>query len=366
MASEVPIKTSKLMVPDKDSIKEMIHIYQEAYKHDQTMQLKHILPSLIKRMAETISHRCKKPEWEFIVARTETSDQIIGWIALAFKLEANKQISEEHILFAQYALLPDIVVKCRKEGIGTAQIKTLSHKVVSDFKSAREKQLPDEHCIISTLVVDPSYQRKGVASALLSKAIARSEVFSFPIWVQAPSTHQPLFSKHDFEQVSEYQIDLNEHVPESDNKGKNKAASTLATYTWTIMLRQKPLEKALKAYKSSKVFAEEEEDRCVDERRRLKKLAEEEKKPGAKASAKKSGAPKPEDWLLGGDVQTAAGGGSLVARDDEEAAGPSTPLLKRSESKAKAKAKAKGKGRLIVQATKNAAKENAAKEVRDS
>ena len=139
MESEVPIKTSKLMVPDKDSIKEMIHIYQEAYKYDQTIQLQHILPSLIERMVETISHRCRKPECEFIVARTETSNQIIGWIALAFKLEGKKQISEEHVLFAQYALLPDIVFKCRNEGIGSSQIKNLSHKVLSDFKSAREK-----------------------------------------------------------------------------------------------------------------------------------------------------------------------------------------------------------------------------------
>ena len=353
MASELPIKTSKLMKPDKDSIKDMIQVYHEAYKHDQTIQLKLILPKLMEQMAELISRRCTKPECEFIIARTETSNRIIGWIALAFKLEENKQISEEHVLLTQYALLPDFAAKCKNEGIGTAQLKNLSHKVLSDFKSAREKELPDEHCIISTLVVDPSYQRKGVASALLSKAITRSEVFCFPIWVQAPSAHQTLFSKHDFEEVSEYQIDLNEHVPESDNKGKNKAASSLGTYTWKFMIRKKPLEKALKAYKSSKIYAEEEEERRVDERRRLKKLEEEKKKPGSKASAKKSGAPKPEDLLLGGDVQTAAGGESLVARDDEEEAGPSTPLLKKSRSKAKAGKKST----LLAQATKNAAKE---------
>ena len=353
MASELLIKTSKLTVPNKDSIKEMIHIYQEAYKHDQTIQLQYIHPIFTDRMEQTIFDRCKKRECEFLVAKTETSNRIIGWIALAFKLEENKPISEEHVLLAQYALLPDIVARCKTEGIGTTQLKNLSHKVISDFKSAREKQLQDEHCIISTLVVDPSYQRKGVASALLSKAITRTEVFSFPIWVQAPSAHQTLFSKHDFEEVSEYQIDLNEHIPESDGKGKSKAVSTLSTYTWKFMIRKKPLEKALKAYESSKRYAEEQEERRVKERRWRKKLAEEEKKPESKASAKKSGAPKPEDLLLGGDVQTAAGGESRVARDDEEEAGPSTPLLEKSDSKTK-----KGKrNMLLVLATKNAAKE---------
>ena len=326
----------------------MMHIYQEAYKHDQTIQLQHVLPSLIERMTQLISSRCTKPECEFIVARTATSNQIIGWIALTFQLKKTKQISEEHVLMTQYALLPDIVAKCKKEGLDTAQLKTLSHKVLSDFKSAREKQLPDHHCIINTLVVDPTYQRTGVASALLSKAITRSEVFAFPIWVPAPSPHQPLFTNHDFESITEYRIDLNEHIPEpeSSNKGKKKAASTPRTYTWTFMLRQKPLENALKAYKSSKVYLEEEGELRGDTRRRLKKLEKKEegkkKKAGSEAS---SGAPKAGDLLLGGDVQTAAGEAGLVASDDEEdEAGPSTPLLGKAESTAKGK----GKIRLIV------------------
>ena len=347
MTSELPIKTSKLKVPDKDSIKEMMHVYQEAYKHDPTMQLQYVLPSLIERMAETISSRCTKPECEFIVARTETSNQIIGWIALTFKLSKTKQISEEHVLMTQYALLPDLVAKCKKEGIDTAQLKTLSHQVMSDFKSAREKQVEGKHCIINALVVDPTYQRKGVASALLSKAITRSEVFAFPIWVQAPSAHQTLFSNHDFEEISQYRIDLNEHIPEPVDKGKNKAVSTLSTYTWTFMLRQKTLDQALQAYKSSKVYLEEEEEHRVDTRRRLKQLEQKEKakkKPGSDASAKKkkkSGAPKPEDLLLGGDVETADGGEGMVAGDDDdEEAGPSTPLLKKAEAKGKGKEKA--------------------------
>ena len=102
------------------------------------------------------------------------------------------------------------------------------------------------------------------------------------------------------------------------------------------MLRQKPLEKALEAYKSSKIHAEEEEERRVDERRRLRDLEEERKESRSKVSGK-SGTPKPEDLLVGGDVQTAVGGESLVAREDEEEASPSTPLLRKSEVKGKGK-----------------------------
>ena len=109
------------------------------------------------------------------------------------------------------------------------------------------------------------------------------------------------------------------------------------------MLRKEPLEKALKAYKSSTVFAEEEE-----ERRRLKKLKEQEKL-GSKSSAKGKTVPKASDLLLGGDVQTAMGE-DQGAREDGEEAGPSTPLLKKSKKKAK-------KIDLRVQAVKNAAKE---------
>ena len=357
MTTELPIKVSKLKVPDKDTINEMIHIYQEAYKHDPTIQLQNVPESLLARMAGPISTRCTKPECEFIIARTDPSNRIIGWIALAFKLDQNNQISEEHVLLTQYALLPDIVAKCKSAGIDPAQLKIQSHKLVDDFKATREKHLPDKHCIISTLVVDPQYQHQGVASALLSSAIARTEVFCFPIWVPAPSPQKALFAKHDFEEISTYEIDLNEYIPEPDakGKGKNKAARPLNIYTWTFMLRQKPLENALNAYKTSKIYLEAEEERRVDKRRRLNAL---EKKPGTKPSAQKSGAPKPDDILLGGDVQTAASGSSLLARDDEEEeeAGPSTPLLKkRSDWTAKTKA-VKKVSSLLAQATKNAAK----------
>lgn len=330
MASELPVKTSLLKAPDHNIIKEMIHIYLEAYKNDKTVQLKYILPKFIKGMAEIIALRCKQPECEFIVARTEDSNQVVGWIALAFKLDKSNQISEEHVLYAQYALLPDLVAKAKSEGIGTADLKNMAHNVLKDFKEAREKHLAHKHCIIGTLVVDPKYQNKGVASALLTKAISRSEVFSFPIWVQAPSVYQSLFEKHLFEQVSEYELDLNGHVPTPDGKGKTKAAvSTFDKYAWKFMVRKEPLEDAIRAYKSSKVFAEQEEERRVDERR-LAKIRE--LKSKSKAAGKKKVGPKLTDLLSGGDVQTATSGGGLLTRDahdDDDDVGPSTPLLKK-------------------------------------
>lgn len=332
MASELTVNTSLLKAPDQNTIKEMIHIYQEAYKNDKTVQLKYTLPKFTEDMAETLALRCKQPECEFIVARTEKSNHVIGWIALAFKLEKHNQISEEHVLYTQYALLPDLVAKAKSEGIGTADLKNMAHKLFTDFKEAREKHLPGKHCIISTLVVDPEHQNKGVASALLTKAISRSEVFSFPIWVQAPSAYQSLFEKHHFEQVSEYELDLNEHVPTPDGKGKTKAAvsSTLIKYAWKFMVRKEPLEIATRAYESSKVFAELEEGRRVDERR-LAKIKE--SKSNSKGAGKKKAAPKLADLLLGGDVQTATSGKGLLARDahddDDDEVGPSTPLLKK-------------------------------------
>lgn len=328
MASELPVRTSLLKAPDQNTIKEMIHIYQEAYKNDKTVQLKYTLPKLIEGMAETITLRCKQPECEFIVARAESSNQVIGWIALAFKLEKHNQISEEHVLYTQYALLPDLVAKAKSEGIGTADLKNMAHKLFKDFKEARERHLAEKHCIISTLVVDPEYQNKGVASALLTKAISRSEVFSFPIWVQAPSAYQILFEKHLFEQVSEYELDLDEPGPTPDGKGKTKATvSTFDKFVWKFMVRKEPLEDATRAYKSSKVFAELEEERQVDDSR-LAKIRE--LKSNSKATEKKKAAPKLADLLAGGDVQTATSGAGLLTRDthDDDEVGPSTPLLK--------------------------------------
>ena len=336
MASGLPVTTSQFKNPDQETIKEMVRIYQEAYKNDGLVQLTHVIPEFMDRMAETIADRVTKPECEFVVARTESSNKVVGWLALAFKFGANTQLSEEHVLLTQYALLPDLVAKGMSRGLSTDVMKDLALSLLKEFKDSREKQLPEKHCILSTLVVDPEYQCQGVASALLHKAISLTEVFSFPIWVQAPGTTRILFEKYSFQEVDEYSLDLNAHFPEPDGKGKGKGKTTapppLPTYVWKYMVRKEPLEPALLAYRSSKVFAEE-------------KAAEEAEKA---LLEKKKAKHRPRKPLLGKGVEPAKVESAVVPSTLEAAPSTtllteSTPLLADSSSKGARSSRAKGK-----------------------
>lgn len=337
------VKVSQMREPDEATIKQMVHIYHEAYKSNKSVQLTYIIPELTERMAETIASRVKKPECDFILARGEGSNQLVGWLALAYKLGRIQQLSEEHVLFTQYALLPDIVAKGKSRAIGTDEMKALAYQLFMDFKNEREKQLPDKHCILSTLVVSPAFQNTGVASALLSKAISLTEVFTFPIWVQAPEACHALFKRHHFEEVGEYCLDLNEHLPELEGKGKGKAkaAAPLEKYVWKYMVRKEPLEQALEAYRSSKVCAELEGEHIMEGlgygERMLAWVC--------KAFASYQMEPGPTASLLGKDKRLTSGETPLLGKDKRAAseespiapsrvgAGPSTPLLVESSSK---------------------------------
>ncbi|CAD6586618.1 MAG: hypothetical protein ASARMPRED_002774 [Alectoria sarmentosa] len=327
MAGKLPVKTSQLKAPDEETIEEMIHVYQAAFKNDRCIQLKYTMPDLLERMAGTIATNVKKPEYEFIIARNK-ADHIVGWLALAFKLEEKKRLSEEHVLLTQYALLPDIVAKGKSQGIGTDEMKSLAHSVLQEFKDARERQLPDTHCILCTLVVDPEYQTRGVASTLLSKAISLCEAFSFPIWVQAPEGCQSLFERHLFEEVGEYQLDLNEFVPKPAGKGKAVVEAALGTYVWKFMVRKEPLEQEIRAYRSSKVFAEGQADQRTD-----KALLGKGKEPArmAKESAEVEEEPGETEPLFGKGKASASAESVVASSLAEE--GPSTPLLTKSSSK---------------------------------
>ena len=267
MASQLPFSISKLKEGDKATLEEMVGVYRESYEKDRCVQLKSVVPELMLRMGKTIKMRVKQPSWLFIVAKDENSKKIVGWLALAFALTERKELSEEHVLFMQYALLPDIVAKGKIQGISADLILHLTHLLLIKFKDAREEQLLGKHCILSTLVVAPEYQQKGVASALLSKAISLTEAFTFPIWVQAPESCQRLFEKHLFKVIGEYQLDLNDHVPKVKGKGKAKEVDTLAKHAWKFMVRVEPLEPAIEAYRSSKAFAEREAARAEEEAR---------------------------------------------------------------------------------------------------
>ena len=328
MVQETGIQVSPFKAADRETIKEMIRIYQEAYKNDKSVQLRYTLPNLLEKMAKTITLHLNQPVYDFLVARTESSNHVVGWLSLAYKSKEYEQISEEHALLAQYALVPDIVEKGRKVGIGKVEMKDIAQNVFRDFKEAREKQLPDRHCLISTIVVDPEHKNKGVASTLLSKAISRCEdYYSIPMWVQAPESCQSLFANQDFEEVCEYRLDLNEYVPMLDTKRKAAGPPALGRYSWMFMMRKEPLEKYMREYAASQVFAEEEAKRRVDERR-WKVI---EQRSSSQASGKDKAAPRLPDSVLVKDVQTARGE-RLVARDDAEA-GPSTPLPTKSSTK---------------------------------
>ena len=346
MANNQTIKTSLLKTPDQDTIQEMIHIYQEAFKNDSMFQLENTVPQLIERLSETIALRIKQSECEFIIAKTEDTTQVVGWLALTFKLEDRKQLSEEHILYAQYALLPDIVAKAKAEGVHTEAMKIIAHKLFTEFKEARELHLPEKHCVISALVVQPEYQNKGVASALLAKAISLTEVFSFPIWVQVPDPCQSIFKNHLFEEVGKYQLKLSDHIPEQDSsstskgKGKTKAVSASGEYNWKFMVRKKPLEGAIQAYKSSKMYAEEH---GTEEEAQLPAPAKD--KEGnwiSKAFRKYVTKIGETEHVLGGDVQTATED-SVTTAGGNEGVGESTPLLTKQDSKGEQGSGAKDK-----------------------
>lgn len=349
MANDLPIKITQLKASEKDAIEDMIHIYQEAYQNDENVQLnlKYIMSDFMDQMAKTIAKHAKQPECEYFVAREGSENNIVGWLALAFKLTDDKKLSEEHVLLLQYALLPDIVVKAKSHGIDTDVMKGLANSLLKEFKETREKQLPNNHCILSTLVVDPQYQNKGVATALLSKAIHFAEIFSLPIWVQAPEACQKLFERHSFDEVGEYRLDLNEHVPKAVGKAKANKLSPLGKYVFKFMVRQGPLESAIKAYKSSKVFAEYEEETRAEhlehDRLENKKQAREQSILGRISRILLEGEVESEttEPLLGEEEQSTSG--KIPNTPNRAEAGPSTPLLAESRSKGGQESTSKGK-----------------------
>ena len=350
MATDLPIKITQLRASEKDAIEDMIHIYQKAYQNDKAVQLnlKHIMSDFMDQMAKTIAKHAKQPECEYFVAREGKDNNIVGWLALALKITDDKKLSEEHVLLLQYALLPDIVVKAKSHGIDTDVMKGLANSLLKEFKESREKQLSNNHCILSTLVVDPQYQNKGVATALLSKAIHFAEIFSLPIWVQAPEACQKLFERHSFDEVGEYRLDLNEHVPKAVGKAKTNKLSPLGKYVFKYMVRQGPLESAVEAYKSSKVFAEYEEEiraeRLEKERLEGKKKQAREQSILGRISRMFTGAEAESEMtgpLLGEEGQSTSG--EILVAPSHAEAGPSTPLRAGSRSKGGQKFTSKGK-----------------------
>lgn len=72
-------------------------------------------------------------------------------------------------------------------------------------------------------MVDPRYQRKGIAAKLMQHVTNEADRLRTPVWLFARPAGLPLYRKTGFIQVGETQLDVPEFKVRQHMKGKGQA-----------------------------------------------------------------------------------------------------------------------------------------------
>lgn len=74
----------------KPSGTEFVLLHYECYRHEKLAQAMYAYPFGKETMAKAIKELVPRKDYEFFLARTQPSNEILGWVALSFDIEGNE------------------------------------------------------------------------------------------------------------------------------------------------------------------------------------------------------------------------------------------------------------------------------------
>lgn len=199
----------------------------------------------------------RRPNFTIRAVVREDTSEIIGWVAcheVGTLQERTEHPSAYLDWFTAAQLLPSQISRFTSEE-GSAEEKAerskqrmvgqnLASTIQAYATKAQDRLLPMRHLVVNALVVHPSYQGRGIASALLKFITEIVDVERRPIWIQAPEDpavaqgvfKAGLFRRAGFMCAGELNLPLDDYASEPGKRGKEKGIS-YGRYKWKYMLR---------------------------------------------------------------------------------------------------------------------------------
>lgn len=197
---------------------------------------KYMYPFGDDTLAKVFEELIPREDYEFYVVRSESSNEILGWMALSFEISGNKAENKApyEAKLEWTEMYSNILKMWKIDGAGRkANVGDMIKRTSTDLQA---KHLPRNHCIINALVLYPGYIHRGLANILLmqviefwkNRAAAGTE---WAIWVQAPCFLQGLYKTYSFEEVREYTVDAgaNGFFPQATR-------TDLGIYAWHFLV----------------------------------------------------------------------------------------------------------------------------------
>lgn len=227
------------------------HIAGLAFAHDRQTQFKAANPTNpydhVEGMKAAPEDWLNRPPGsvEKTLAIEDATQEVMGWVAWSFRGFGSEErltteLDIESVRGA--APLPNPALLNDSSRSSRERLETYTY---NDLQTFMQSIMPAGTLyriyIISSIVVHPSHQGKGVGKALARKGTDRADVEGVCAWVHASETGLRVFEKCGFEEIRRLELDLDEWNSEGLVPPEGEG-EMWGTYVLRYMLRE-PLVK---------------------------------------------------------------------------------------------------------------------------
>ena len=221
----------------------LIRVYNEDHRRNKFSKVISKYPYWEETLQRTVRDLMHRTDYEFFLARSRFSREIVGWIAFSFVSEGNETRGRHKFeaKLEQTEMYSNILETWKVESSGGKS--NVWEEIKRTSSSLQAKHMPLDHCIINDVVYykPQQFEDTDIAGALIERVIRywRNEVnvgTEWAIWVQAPSLAHFTYKEHGFEEVGEYNIiDIGDYgfPPKRDRNISGK-------HGWKFMVRREP------------------------------------------------------------------------------------------------------------------------------
>ena len=244
---EVPFTVT---LPGEAQFGPMSTIFSHVFDRDPSARLMSGNENLWAAIFTMLEHRYHRPNFITRTAVERHTGDVMGWVAChdvdtlqavpGDPLAYLDWTTAAHLLPPQTSLITS-TEECKEEKTERSEVDCgLASTIQAQATEAQTYLIPVRRLVINALVVHPSHQGRGVASALLEHITKMADMDHRPIWIQAPvaqgSLKAGLFWRAGFTCVGELNLDLDCFASQKRERGEGENVR-FGRYKWNYMLR---------------------------------------------------------------------------------------------------------------------------------
>ena len=227
--SSIPIVTTALDIhifrARPSHVGTMSDIFVNSFDLDGSVKLMYTKDEIWCVIRDILRTHMNVCQIEFRVAQARDTGTLLGWMSFG--------------TIATQGPVPPLAPKEMTSWVAQrllrGKLDDLRYRLAFELESrsleGQAQHTPGNRLVINTIVTEPEYRHRGVASKLLQSAVGPAKSADWPIWVQTPDVYERLFWDHGFRGVGIFSLDLNDYEPpEEEAMGSTRAQRGIQTW----------------------------------------------------------------------------------------------------------------------------------------